>query len=66
MQSGFNPTHPSRTVPIDPDKFREMVAERAYCKAEKRGFIPGHEMEDWLEAEQEIKNQCFYWFQEIE
>ena len=23
---------------IDPDKFREMVAECAYCKAEKRGF----------------------------
>jgi len=41
--------------------FREMVAERAYAKAEKRGFAPGNELEDWLEAEQEIKNQCFYW-----
>lgn len=42
---------------IDPDKFRELVAECAYCKAEKRGFEPGHEMEDWLEAEQELLNQ---------
>jgi hypothetical protein len=42
-------------------EFREMVAERAYAKAEKRGFAPGNELEDWLEAEQEIKNQCFYW-----
>jgi hypothetical protein len=66
MQAGFNPTHISHTVPIDPDKFREMVAERAYCKAKKRGFIAGHEMEDWLEAEEELRNQCFYWFQEVE
>jgi Protein of unknown function (DUF2934) len=46
---------------IDPDEFREMVAERAYCKAEKRGFEPGHEMDDWFEAEQEITNQFLYW-----
>ncbi|MGR9035443.1 MAG: DUF2934 domain-containing protein [Gammaproteobacteria bacterium] len=43
---------------FDPDKFREMVAERAYLKAEKRNFEPGHDMEDWLEAEQEVSNQC--------
>ena len=29
------------------DDFREMVAVNAYYKAEKRGFIPGHEMDDW-------------------
>ncbi|WAK00891.1 DUF2934 domain-containing protein [Methylobacter sp. YRD-M1] len=51
---------------IDPDTFREMVEERAYSKAEKRGFATGHELEDWLEAEEEIKNQCFYWFQDAE
>jgi hypothetical protein len=43
-----------------------MVTERAYCKAEKRGFIAGHETEDWLEAEREIRNQCLHWFQEVE
>ncbi|WP_235187701.1 DUF2934 domain-containing protein [Methylobacter tundripaludum] len=43
-----------------------MIAERAFCKAEKRGFVVGHEMEDWLEAESEIKNQYFYWFQDVE
>lgn len=46
---------------VDPDEFRAMVAERAYCKAEKRGFEPGHDMNDWLEAEKEISNQCRYW-----
>lgn len=50
---------------IDPNKFRQMIAERAFFKAEKRGFAPGHEMDDWLEAEKEVSNQCFYWQQEV-
>jgi hypothetical protein len=29
------------------------IAELAYHKAEQRGFAPGHELDDWLEAEQE-------------
>lgn len=32
----------------------EMIADAAYFRAEKRGFEPGHEMEDWLAAEEEI------------
>lgn len=47
---------------MDPDKFRLMVEERAYFKAERRGFASGHELDDWLEAEQEITNQCRYWY----
>ena len=49
---------------IDPDKLQKMIAESAYYKAENRGFSAGHEIEDWLEAEQELNKQCFYWFQE--
>jgi Protein of unknown function (DUF2934) len=30
------------------------VAEIAYYKAETRGFAPGYELNDWLEAEQEL------------
>lgn len=30
------------------------IAELAYFKAERRGFEPGHELEDWYEAEQEV------------
>lgn len=65
MPIDLNPPPSLDTVLIDPDKFQAMVAERAYYKAEKRGFTAGNEQEDWLEAEQEIKNQCFYWFQEM-
>lgn len=43
---------------IDPDNNVKMVTERAYFKAEKRGFAAGYEMEDWLEAELEVSNQC--------
>lgn len=31
-----------------------MIRDAAYYKAEKRGFAPGHETQDWAEAEREI------------
>jgi hypothetical protein len=39
---------------MDVDEFRELVAKNAYYRSEKRGFTDGNELEDWLEAEQEI------------
>jgi hypothetical protein len=30
------------------------IAEVAYFKAERRGFVPGFQLQDWLEAEQEV------------
>ncbi|PKM37924.1 MAG: DUF2934 domain-containing protein [Gammaproteobacteria bacterium HGW-Gammaproteobacteria-10] len=48
-------TNPNKA--IDPDEFREMVAERAFSKAEARSFAAGHDQEDWLEAEQEVRDQ---------
>jgi hypothetical protein len=33
---------------------QNAIAEAAYYKAEKRGFIPGFEEQDWAEAEIEI------------
>ena len=34
----------------------EMIAVAAYYRAQNRQFEPGHELEDWLAAENEIKN----------
>jgi sterol desaturase/sphingolipid hydroxylase (fatty acid hydroxylase superfamily) len=34
-----------------------MIAEAAYYKAEKRGFNPGYEVLDWLEAKREVIKQ---------
>ncbi len=42
---------------IDPGTLQKMVAECAYLKAEARDFTPGYEIEDWLEAEQELISQ---------
>ncbi len=33
------------------------IAEAAYFRAERRGFAPGHELEDWLAAEREIEGR---------
>lgn len=32
----------------------EMISEAAYYRAEKRGFSPGLEHDDWLQAEAEV------------
>jgi hypothetical protein len=42
-------------VNFDPASSREaLIATAAYYRAEKRGFLPGHEAEDWLAAEREV------------
>jgi hypothetical protein len=37
-----------------PEQRAALIAEAAYFRAEKRGFAPGHEAEDWLAAEAEV------------
>ena len=32
-----------------------MISEAAYFRAEKRGFAVGHAVEDWLAAEEAVK-----------
>jgi hypothetical protein len=39
---------------VGPEKRAALIAEAAYFRAEKRGFAPGHEAEDWLAAEREV------------
>jgi hypothetical protein len=44
----------------NPAEQEAKIAELAYFKAERRGFSPDNELQDWLEAEQEyffIQNQ---------
>lgn len=36
------------------ERHRAMITEAAYFCAARRGFAPGHELEDWLTAEAEI------------
>ena len=39
---------------VSADDRRAMIAEAAYLRAERRGFAPGSETEDWLAAEVEV------------
>jgi len=43
----------SETTPTDVSR-EDRVRLAAYAAAERRGFVPGHEVEDWLAAEQEV------------
>jgi Protein of unknown function (DUF2934) len=40
-----------RSIGIDPEVRRKLVAAEAYFLAERRGFTSGNELEDWVAAE---------------
>jgi hypothetical protein len=56
------PTSEQRTEPFagslrsesSPEEIRRQIEEAAYFRAKQRGFEPGHELEDWMEAESEV------------
>jgi hypothetical protein len=39
---------------ISAQEHQMLVARAAYFRAEKRGFAPGGELQDWVEAEAEL------------
>ena len=49
-------TLPTGVIPLDEASAErlERIAEAAYRRAQQRNFAPGHDLEDWLEAEKEI------------
>jgi len=42
---------------VDPEERRSRIALAAYLRAEERGFRPGCELADWLEAERQIDEE---------
>jgi hypothetical protein len=51
MQSGMQSGTQGQQIPHD------KIAMRAYEKWCRRGRTHGHHQQDWLEAEQEIRNE---------
>ena len=51
IKFGFTLPNPPTVQALNLDA---MIAEAAYYKAEKRGFYPGNDLQDWLEAKSEI------------
>ena len=45
----------SSRVKVDAATRYNLIARAAYLRAEQRGFAPGGETQDWLEAEAEIE-----------
>ena len=39
---------------ISAEERERLIARVAYFRAEKRGFAPGNELQDWVEAEAEV------------
>jgi hypothetical protein len=48
--------HASTHQPIAPsqEERERWIAVAAYHRAERRGFVPGYEVQDWLDAEADI------------
>jgi len=42
---------------LSPEEVYRLIQESAYFKAKARGFEPGHEVQDWIEAEQEVRRR---------
>lgn len=49
-----NPGGLKRLATVTPEQRQHMIQEAAFYKAEKRQFAPGHEQQDWADAEREI------------
>jgi hypothetical protein len=45
-----------KSVPSNEEIYR-LIAETAYFKAKARGFEPGGEVRDWIEAEAEVRHR---------
>jgi hypothetical protein len=45
---------PKNNATLSPEQ-HARIAQRAYELAKRRGFAPGQEVEDWLEAEREME-----------
>jgi hypothetical protein len=39
---------------VSPEELRKLIEEAAYFRAKQRGFAPGYELEDWIQAEAEV------------
>jgi Protein of unknown function (DUF2934) len=50
-----DPRNDAQDAGIPEDQLKAMIEREAYLRSERRGFEPGHEEEDWLAAEAEIR-----------
>lgn len=47
----------TKAAAIAPEERQQLIATVAYFIAERRGFVPGNELDDWLRAEAEVDSR---------
>jgi hypothetical protein len=50
-------TAPDMRAQLSPEEVYRLIQETAYFKAKQRGFAPGGEVQDWIEAEAEVRRR---------
>jgi hypothetical protein len=55
-KKGGSAPYPSSGPALNAEERDRLVAQAAYFRAEKRGFAPGYELQDWVEAEAEVQH----------
>ena len=53
-KQGNSKSLPSPGPAMSAQERETLIARAAYFRAEKRGFAPGGELQDWIEAEAEL------------
>ena len=53
-EKGNAEAQPASVPVLNAQERDRLIAQAAYFRAEKRGFAPGCELQDWVEAEAEV------------
>ncbi len=54
---GIGKTGGNARAELSPEEVYRLIQETAYFKAKQRGFAPGGEVQDWIEAEAEVRRR---------
>jgi hypothetical protein len=54
---GSERVHPKGKMPTSSEQMHQLISVAAYFRAERRNFEPGHELDDWLDAEAEAMSR---------
>jgi hypothetical protein len=54
---GLGKTGGNMRADLSPEEVYRLIQETAYFKAKQRGFAPGGEVQDWIEAEAEVRRR---------
>src|SRR4051812_48373613 len=57
MRPGDGKASGNTGAKLTPEEVYRLIQESAYFKAKERGFQPGHEVQDWIEAEAEVRSR---------